>query len=170
MKFSEVAQKRLEYDMKKTNIPMDIHEFSVCEIFAKYLSNEENRNYDEAEKILNLENMGVDVILKSTDGNSVKLQITHPVDHNFNPKVLQETIDTSGLPIIKAAKDKCEKYTRRGLDTSDIILLLEGFVVGTFIEDLVSNPIFLKKFQDIKCFKKIYYIHNYNSGYVYPLK
>jgi Ca2+/Na+ antiporter len=172
MNFIEVEKIINELDVKKENIPKDIHEFIICKIFAKYKSDEDNIDYNEVGKDINLEDKGIDVILKSTDSDSKKLylQLVHSNDYNRNPRNIHKSIDTSGYPIIEAAISKSEKYTRNNIDTSNIILLIEGATIGTSIEDLISNIQFLRIFQNLKCFQSIYYIHNFNNGCVYPLK
>ena len=170
MNFLEVSAKRNEYSSRRERIPQDIHEFTICEIFAKYLSKETNDNYGNVKKDPNLEDKGVDVILSSTNGDSIMLQLVHAKDYDMNPKIINKTINSSGFPIIESAKEKCKKYFEKEIDTSNIILLIEGATVGSSIEDLVNNRAFLKEFQNLKCFKEIYYIHNFNSGCVYPLK
>ena len=170
MNFLEVSLKRNEYDRKKKNIPQDIHEFSICEIFAKYLSKEKKDDYGDVKKDPSLEEKGVDVIMSSVKGDFVMLQLVHSRDYDMNPKTISKEIDSSGFPIIVSAKEKCKKYFEKGIDTSNIILLIEGATIGSSVEDLVKAPEFLKEFQNLRCFKEIYYIHNFNDGYVYPLK
>ena len=170
MNFTEVREKINEFDSKGELIPHDIHEFFVCEIFAKHLSAKSSNTYDDVTKDLSLELLGVDVTLTSNQGNSILLQLVHAKDYSMNPRDKNKAVDTSGLPIIEAARDKCKKYSKKGIDTSNIILLIDGANVGSKINDLSHNLGFLRQFQIITCFKEIYYIHNYNGGRVYPLK
>lgn len=168
MKFSEVKKQIEACDQKR--IPKDLHELILCEKLARYIGEKTNISYDDITKDRDLEDQGIDSTIHGSDGSAINIQVTHCRDYNMNPCVEIEYVNTSGQPIKEAADEKCKMYCERKVDTKQTILLIEGATVGTFVDDLANDLLFLKFFQELSCFKEIYYAHHFNGGFVYPIK
>jgi hypothetical protein len=169
MQFSKIKED-IKINLDK-RIPKDLHEGILCEPLARFLKKKTGISHDEVvDKDPKLEAQGVDVVLKRADGVQVKVQVTHCRDHDMRPYPKIKNINTTGEPIKMSAKEKCDKYCQGLVDTRDIILLIDGATIGSFIQDLMTDESFLKFFRKIPCFKEIYYMHCYDRGEIFPLK
>jgi|GEM_PF-4822208 len=150
----------------------ELQEFNWTIIFSNYLKTF-GLEYNELVKDKSKEGLGIDIILKSSKNcPEISLQLTHANEYDMRPDVLAnqvsiKNIDTSGNCIINAAVRKCDNYCNRKIDTKKIILLIQGADESTKIDDLAKDHSFLRIFENIPCFRGIYYV---KPTQVYTLK
>ncbi len=149
----------------------ELQEFIWCRSFVDYLKTTFGFQYEEICKYYGLEDKGVDIILHSkiTSEPDIHIQLTHANEYDMRPiaKVSIKDVDISGNCIVGAVVHKCSDYCERKIDTKNIILLIQGIDESTKIDDLVKNFSFLKIFENLPCFKGVYYTTHKS---VYPLK
>jgi len=138
----------------------ELQEFKWCIPFINFIEKDFDLKYSLICKNTRLECKGEDIFLKAEDDllTDIHIQLTHANEYDMSPTKSIKKVNISGQCIIDAATCKCNHYCNRNLDTKEIILLIQGIDESTKISDLVNGQDFLKSFNDLKCFKGIYYV------------
>jgi hypothetical protein len=170
MTFDEV-EKHIDLSYEK-RVPQALNEMIWCRPLALYLNKKYSKNYNDVYKNELLDKRGVDIVLSEKKENGditekIFIQLTHAKEYDMSPNFVNDNeVNLTGKPILDAVSYKCDHYFKRGIDTHKIVLLIQGVLPESYVNELFEDGNYISNFTKIDCFDGIYYI----SDKVYPLK